>query len=143
VSGMRSVLTLKQSLLSDSREGGLIVYGADAIIEDVVVRRTEPQPSSLYGDGFGVANFDDRPTTASMTRSRIESSARAGVSSFGSHVELSSTHVDCAAFSLDAEPVDGVNGVIVDGGYNQCGCAGGIVLCAVESAKLQPPTPIE
>jgi hypothetical protein len=139
---MRSRMTLRASLVDTQMGMGIAITGADGVIEDVLVRGTTATAENVYGDGIVVLHFDVNPTTATVSRSRIDASARAGISSFGARVELSASMVECAAFALSADARDGLPAEFLDLGDNACGCAGTPQTCVAASANLQPPTPV-
>lgn len=138
----RSSVTMTASLVEQSYDAGIFVAGSDAHLEGLVVRATVPRASDgLFGDGVAVVTVD-AAGVATLSKSRIENSARAGVVSFGAQIALGSTHGQCNAFEIAAEPYEGRDPVFEDRGDNMCGCPGPDGPCQAVSAGLQPPEPL-
>jgi len=139
--GARALLTVTRSRVEDSRGAGIVVVGADGVVERTLVRGTLPQAAGeLYGDGIVATSFL-APATLSVRASWVETSSRVGVSIFGAHLALGETRVECNAIDLAGEPFEGSTPSYDDLGDNHCGCAGEEIACAVETVGLDAPTP--
>jgi hypothetical protein len=143
--GEPTLLTFRESLIERAHEQSLLVVGSDATVDGIVVRDTLPSAlDGLYGDAVATVILDNGPPSATrVARSRIERSARAGIAAFGAHAELGSTILDCNGIDLNGEPYHGVDFTFSDLGGNSCGCADTKVTCAVRSAGLAPPKPLD
>jgi hypothetical protein len=138
----RGNATVRNSLVEATLEHGVLVAGADATFEGVVVRGTVARAADgLLGDGITLFSFTS-PASGILTNSRIDHSARAGLSSFGGTATLGSTHITCAPFELDGEPWDGQDPALRDPGGNACGCPHADQSCRMVSGSLQPLDPL-
>jgi hypothetical protein len=133
--------TVVASLLERNKSSGIDVFGSTATITGTAVIDTQTAASGLFGDGISVfGQFVD--TTASIESTLIDRSVRAGLASFGAVASVESTTIQCAAFELTGDPVEGRSFAFTDLGNNRCGCPLADHACKVVSAGLVPPEPI-
>jgi hypothetical protein len=145
--GAPTAAVVRSSLVENNRVFGVMVQGADATLDGLLVRNTLPLASDgSFGDGVVVVSLvlASGPAEASavVTNTRIEKSARAGLASFGSHVTLGGSAMSCNAFDLDGEELDGFQFSFEDLGGNDCGCPEPLETCVAQSSSLQPPEPL-
>jgi len=133
---LRASLSLQRSLVEQSHEFGVSIFGSDGLVQQTVVRRSMPNG----GDGIAVASFET-PAAATIENSFVDDSARAGIANFGAFVALSGTHLRCAAIAIAADPYDGMDFELEDRGNNRCGCPNAEDPCAASSVNLMPPSP--
>jgi len=94
LSGVRSDLTVRTSVVEDNNGIGILVYGSDAEVVDSVVRGTKPNSA-----GFGVGvQLEQRPddgarSTATVRRSVVEGSSAIGLYATGSDLTVDATVV--------------------------------------------------
>lgn len=80
ISGLRSELTLRTSLIEDNHAIGVFVCGSDGLVEDTVLRGTRPNP-----DGWGIGvQLEKRPAagerpSVTVRRSVVEDSSDIGM----------------------------------------------------------------
>ncbi len=130
---------VRSSLIEDNHDVGLLIGGGDAIVDASVIRTTAPRASDgLFGDGIVVATVA-APTSATITRTRIEDSARAGLAIFGSSVSLGDSRIRCSAFALNGELFNESAFSVTDLGGNRCGCPLADTDCQLLSSGLEPP----
>jgi hypothetical protein len=139
---------VRSSLVENNRVFGVMVQGADATLDGLLVRNTLPLASDgSFGDGVVVVSLvlASGPAEASavVTNTRIENSARAGLASFGSHVTIGGSAMSCNAFDLDGEELDGFQFSFEDLGGNDCGCPEPFETCVAQSSSLLPPEPLD
>lgn len=110
--GVRSLLTLKNSMVVGSYESGIAVFGSDATIDGSVVRDTLPRLfDAQLGHGIGAAN---NPTTnaraiLSIKSSLIERAQTSGLLAYGADVTIEGTVVrDILAQVSDGLYGDGI-----------------------------------
>ncbi|MBW2456995.1 MAG: DUF1565 domain-containing protein [Deltaproteobacteria bacterium] len=142
LTGDRSTLTMRTSVLTRNSEGGLVVAVADAWVEAYAVVDTQLNGLGLFGDGIlAIASAAD-PTNLYVDGSRVENSPRAAISSFGGFVSIATTKMLCQSFDLDGEPFEGAQYGFEDLGQNRCGCPTADSACLIVSAGLEPPDAI-
>ena len=118
--GQRAAVTIRSSLVADNHETGVLVAGADAVIEGTVVRDTQCDDSDGFeGRGINVQRSLDNGegATAAIRYSLVERNREAGVYVNGASVLIEATVVrDTAA--ADAGPFfgDGISVVLGDPG---------------------------
>jgi hypothetical protein len=145
VNGTRARLTLLHSLLERNVESGILVQGAEAVIDDVVVLDTRYRSGEeTFGDGIEINvpfDINDQLVSSSaiITRARIVGSPRAGIGNFGGFVEVGDSVFECNAIHLDSEEQTGEGYGFDNLGGNVCGCDGMTVACKVLSSGLQAP----
>jgi hypothetical protein len=137
----RSTATIHATSIERRTETGILVIASDATITDTVVTDAGANAAGLLGDGIAVVAFGG-PASAVIEGALVERSARAGISAFGAEVTLLGCAIECSAFDLDAEMLDGAAAVLHDEGQNRCGCSGGTSACAASSSMLEPPVPV-
>lgn len=131
--------TLRRCAFEDNYEVGLFVVGAQAVIEDSVLRGTKLGfGDSQLGDGIGVA-ASFLPASIDVTRTRIEGNARAGIANFGSTVHMGDTTLECNAIQLHGDAYQGSAFSYDDRGGNRCACDTKDEACKVLSAGLAAP----
>src|SRR5262249_51855213 len=136
--------TVQSCLVEGSVEVGIYVDSADAIVASTLVRDTRANDMGQYGDGIVAGcHSGDGPSHVTLAGDRIEESARAGLSNFGSFVALRSTAIECTAFDIEGEEVQGVAFSFDNQGENVCGCPDAQDKCKVVSAGLDPPKPLQ
>jgi hypothetical protein len=142
-SGLSALLSVASCAVEHSEGLGIMVAGSTALIVATTVADTTPLPGdSSMGDGVvGLAGHGE--TFLDLRDLRVLDSARAGVSAFGANVRLQDTTIECAAFALNAETVDGVVSTFDDAGNNVCTCEGQSEDCQVLSSQLTAPEPPE
>ncbi|MEJ7728531.1 MAG: right-handed parallel beta-helix repeat-containing protein [Polyangiaceae bacterium] len=131
-----TVASLRGVLVERSREMGIAVLGADASLEGVLVRDTEPNGDGRFGDGIAVAG-ETGPARADLVSSRVESSARAGLANFGALVMLEDSMFACSGFDLEGEPYLGAAFQFQHRGGTVCGCPAEEE-CQVHSGNIEP-----
>jgi len=92
----RANVTLRTSLLEQNHDVGVFVSGSDAIIEGIVVRRTQPRASNqIDGWGIGIQGDSDTAERASVTlrASLLEQNHDIGVFVTGSDATIEGTVV--------------------------------------------------
>ncbi len=134
-----------------ARSGGIGSFGAETVLDGVLVRGTLASPVGRFGDGIFVSAFDDSAGTvhagsAVVSGSLVEGSTRAGIAIFGAPLQLGGSFLSCNEIALDAELVWG--GLarerafsLTDVGRNVCGCNTTLAACSAQSAGLKP-TPL-
>jgi hypothetical protein len=137
-----SNLVLKSSLIEQNHECGVIITNSTATIESCAIRDTASNADGEYGDGLAVVAAAI-PASASVTNTRISTSARAGLLAHSAHVALSESALTCHAFDLDSESSDLGPATLEDLGGNLCGCPEATARCAARSANLAPPPSVE
>jgi len=137
-----STVSIHASVIEANHEFGLLVLGANAFLDGVVVRDTVASANlGLFGDGIAVVN-QWAYATAQLHNSRVSHHARAGLGNFGATVTLDRTTLTCNQIDLGAEDYNGPF-VFEDLGDNRCGCPESTDTCKAVSAQLTPPTAIE
>jgi hypothetical protein len=147
-SGAPSSAVIRDVSIEDNHDIGLLIVGATAELDGVVVRRTRSRADGRYGDGLAVISpFVDLeqpalgllPTTASLRGSILEDNARAGVLNFSGSLSVAGSTVRCNAIDLDGEVHGEVAFDFTDGGGNDCGCGDAEPTCHVQSSALEVP----
>ena len=128
------------ALIATTRLAGIFAEGAAVLVQDSRIYFSSADlQTGNFGDGVavypGVA-----PSHVVLVNTKIQFSARAGVANFGSLVELFGVKIQCAAFELEGERLDGFNFVFNDGGGNVCGCPLANSPCVAVSAGLEAPS---
>ncbi|MGK3959011.1 hypothetical protein WMF38_38895 [Sorangium sp. So ce118] len=137
----RSTLVIRSSLVEESVESGLAIFGSTATLEDTIIRDTRSSSAELLGNGITIVkDMDDAEAT--LTGVRIEASEGAAVASFGAAVALERSTMECNFIDLNVETELGVQGEIADRGQNRCGCEGASIPCRAKSERLAPPEPL-
>ncbi|XXY53625.1 right-handed parallel beta-helix repeat-containing protein [Sorangium sp. So ce269] len=139
--GGRSHLVLRSSLVEESVESGLTIFGSTATLEDTIIRDTRSSSAGLLGNGVTIIKEVD-DAEATLTGVRVEASEGAAVASFGAAVALERSTMECNFIDLNVETELGVQGEIADHGQNQCGCEGASIPCRAKSEGLAPPEPL-
>jgi hypothetical protein len=137
----RSGLVIRSSLVEESVDSGLALFGSVATLEETTVRGTRSSADGLQGNGVTIVK-DPGDSEATLTGVRIEASDGAAVASFGASVALARSTIECNFIDLNVETESGTAGKITDGGQNQCGCQGVSIPCRAKSAGLAPPEPL-
>lgn len=139
----RSFATVTSCLSEQSHEAGVLVMGATAELDRVVVRDTRATPGGLFGDGFLVVS-DLGAASATIRGSRTENSARAGLSNFSAHVALQGTILQCQSVDIAVEMTPWLEQqpTFEDQGNNRCGCPSAEAECQARGAGLTPPQPL-
>lgn len=142
--GERSTASIASTLVENSRDAGLVVGGADATADGLVVRETTGDGTESFGDGILVTS-DLGATTLDLRRSSVENSARAGLSNFSGHITLQDTTLSCQAFDIASEelPGTGLEPILENLGGNACGCPAEPDACKSATAGIQPPSPLD
>ena len=142
--GERSTATVVSSLIENSGDAGILVGGADATVDSVVVRETAGDGTGSFGDGVLVTS-DLGATTLNLRGSAIENSVRAGLSTFSGHVTLADTTLSCQAFDIASETIPGsvLEPIVENLGGNACGCPAEPDACKTATAGIQPPSPLD
>ena len=83
------------------------------------------------------------PPFVEIVSSVLSQNQRAGFAIFGGAGRVSATAIECNAISLNADPLDGAQPALEDGGGNHCGCADETEQCRAVSTGLSPPQPFE
>jgi hypothetical protein len=130
---------MRNSVIEDGVDIGVMVGGMDATIENVRVSRTNARPNGTFGDGVAVFGGDAIPASATITRMLIEASSRAGLATFDAPVSLGDTSISCATVALNAEVIQVMPPLLTDLGGNSCGCPQADGTCKVLSSGLEPP----
>ena len=141
--GVRSTGSVLSSLVENSRDTGILVGGADATLDSIVVRETTGDGGSTFGDGIlvvselGAANVD-------LRRSLIENSIRAAIGNFSGHVVMQDTTLACQAVDIASETLlNAVEPTLENLGNNACGCPAELDACKAISSGLTPPSPLD
>jgi hypothetical protein len=133
---------LRRSLIEDSREFGIALLDTSGVVENSIVRRSEPSLSdATFGDGVALTSSQDQ-AVVSIVGTIISDSARAGIANFGSNVSLEGSWITCAAFALTGQAYEGYDGVLDDRGDNLCGCPEPTEPCKLVTQELEPPSPL-
>jgi hypothetical protein len=135
-------LDLRNSWVQHQFDIGVMVLGASAVLEQVLVEQTMPRPSDgLDGDGVSLLSMA-HPAELTMRESLVRSSARAAISNFGGTARLLASRFDCNGLDLDGEPFEGTAFQFEDQGANICGCGEQPGTCQVVTSELEPPDPL-
>ena len=134
--------TVHGSVFHDNFEEGIMIAGGTATIDHVVVTGTQKGAvSGLLGDGIAVYDLDPAtPTSAQISSVQLSGNARAGIAAFGTPVSVLDASIQCNAFDLSSDAVNGQQASFDDQGGNQCGCDGTSKPCVALSAGLSPPS---
>jgi hypothetical protein len=147
-SGAPSSAVLRDVSIEDNHDIGLLVVGATAELDGVVVRRTQSRADGRYGDGLAVISpFLDLdqpakgllPTTATLRGAIIENNGRAGVLNYSGTLSVQGSTIRCNAIDLDGEVHGDLAFDFSDGGGNVCGCGDADPTCQVQSSALEVP----
>lgn len=129
--------SLKDCRIADGSEHGVVLFGAHATLEGVLVEGIAPNAAGLFGDG--IAAFDRvGPPDLTLIDSIVRDNARAGVAGFSGAIALEHSEVSCNLLDL----VDGGGVQFEDRGDNSCGCPAGASVCKLQSDSIEPPTPV-
>jgi hypothetical protein len=141
--GLRTTLTLRSSLISESIDVGVLLLGTDATVETTRVSATRPRTSDgLFGDGVVIAG-EGAEASATLRGLVVQDSARAGIGLFGARADVGHTHLSCNAVQLTADGLLGQPSIFGDLGGNRCACDGDEQTCKALSAGLEPPSAAE
>lgn len=111
-----SIATIQRTLVDRNHEVGILVMASDAVIEDTMVRATQPQQKDGFG-GHGITVqlvcFEGvcHPTTravATLRRTRVEQSHGFGVLVLGSDAIIEDSVVKDTVADLDGNFGDGL-----------------------------------
>jgi hypothetical protein len=134
----RSTAAIRSTLVDASYQVGVSIDTSDAVLDGVLVHDTKARADGLFGDGIAVF-AETGPSSAVVSRSRVQQSARAGLSDFGADVKLDTTTFECDAIQLDGEAYGSAPYSLQDLGGDICGCSGTPVVCQILSSGLAPP----
>jgi hypothetical protein len=134
-------LSLNDVMLVRNHTHGVLISGADAILEGVTVADTLAL-NTRFGDGIAVV-ANEPGARATIHASGVRASERAGIASFGAIVDLADTMLDCNLIQLVSQDYLGHAAQFEDGGGNTCSCSDVTEPCKALSADLEVPTPIE
>ncbi len=139
----RATATLQSSLVVENSDIGVAILSSDVLLDRTVIQSTTARAADgLVGDWVAVVGDATGSANAAVGSSRIRDSVRAGCSNFGATVSLSAVAIQCAAFDLEGEMLDGVSFIFEDGGANVCGCPNAQDACVAVSVGLEPPEPL-
>jgi hypothetical protein len=146
----RAVVQIVRSIVEQSHESALYVFGADVIVDRSTMVDTAPrQTDGAFGDGITLIGTELLPASLQLTSCTVAENARAGIAAFGGHVTLSDNAVDCNPIALNAEEsfvLQGETKTLPSGfedlGGNRCGCGGQAEECLALSSGLEPPEPL-
>ncbi len=135
--------TLRGCVVTGNYDVGVFVASSSATIDRTLVSETAPiARDGTFGDGVLVVGWQ-RDAAATITSSRVATSARAGISNFGASITLTSTSLECNAIDLDGEAFGAAPYAYdLGGGGDVCGCAPASQHCQVLSTMLTAPAPI-
>jgi hypothetical protein len=142
-SGNRPSVVVRRSEIADNIQYGVSMMGGDLLVEDTRVSRTAADAAGSYGDGIIVSALNALHASANVDRSHIDHNARAGVVTFSAAVTVRGTLLECNAIHLNGEDLTAAPFALEDLGDNTCGCNGTLSVCAVQSAALEPPEPLD
>jgi hypothetical protein len=93
--GNPATVTLSASQVEDSRDVGVLISGADALIETTVVRGTAPAADGWFGRGVNIQALPNTewPSHATVRGSRVELNHEAGVFVYRSDATVQTTLV--------------------------------------------------
>jgi len=118
--GQRAAATIRSSLVADNHEIGVLVSGADAVIEGTVVRDTQCDDADDFeGRGINVQRSlgSGEGATAAIRYSLVERNREAGVYVNGASVRIEATVIrDTAAAEAGPFFGDGISVVLGDPG---------------------------
>ncbi len=127
-------MTVLTTLVERSAEAGVLSVDSQLTLDGIHVNQ-DGITSTLGGSGDGI---DILFGTATLSRSRIETSPRAGIGLFTGTINIATSFLDCNAIHLDGE----LDYVLNDQGGNRCGCGDVDEPCKVLSSSLEPPEPL-
>jgi hypothetical protein len=138
-SGEPAIATMDGSLIERVTEFGIMVGGAQVLLQSSVVREVTADPNGLFGDGIAVLTGAGHLDSVNAS---IEHCARAGLSAFSGSAALAGTRLWC--HPIDIALQDNIDGeaALTDLGGNQCGCDGESEPCQASATDLEPPSPI-
>jgi len=136
--------TIKNSLITQNREYGVLLIGSDATIEATHIDANTANTAGALGDGLGALEglIPGPSATATIRTVTILHSDRAALASIGGTITVETSHLLCAAFDLDGEPTATSPFAIADRGNNKCGCPAPDRACKLVSAGLTAPAPL-
>jgi hypothetical protein len=116
-------------------------FSATVTVDGLVVDSVSPDGLGQFGDGV---NFSSRvdAIAATLTNSLIANGARAGVSNFGAEVSMANSVVRCHGVDINVESFMGLEGTLVDGGSNLCGCPEATGQCKAVTSSIEAPDPL-
>jgi hypothetical protein len=136
----RSQVTVRDSLVADNHDVGLLLFESDGLVERSTVRDTRPLADGSFGS-FGDGLLASTGSTLTVAESTIVGSARAGVANFSANIVIAASRLECNQIQLDGEQISGPFSFDDQGG-NSCSCGAESSTCKVQSASLAPPEPI-
>jgi len=143
VVGGRASMLVVGCLIERCRTHGLAALGADMDVIDTVVRDTAAREyDGLAGDAVVYAVFDSL-AVGLVSGCVLENNARVGIGNWGATVATQSSRLDCNPIDLNGEAHLGYDYSFEDLGGNVCGCGSEQRECAVLSAELAPPDPLQ
>jgi hypothetical protein len=132
--------TIRSSLVEGNQDTGILVAGAEVLVESTHVRDTRVRDTDgEFGDGLAVMQFG-ATSSLRVQHCIVETSGRGGLVSFSAAVELGSSKLACNVIDLNGETISEAPFVFTDLGNNECGCSGD-PMCRVLSSVLVPPDP--
>jgi hypothetical protein len=137
-----STVEVTHSLVERAHDGGIVMQGATATIDGVMVRDVLARADGRFGDGIALVNAPGT-SDAAISRAYVARAERAGLSSFGARASLATSIIQCAAWDLEGEPFGDRPFAIEDRGGNRCGCPAPDAACEVVTPGLEPPDPPE
>lgn len=141
VSAQGPLVTLRDSVVMNNFDAGMVVAGATATMENTRIAHTQARRfDGNFGDGLVVVPVGSS-SRVELRAMRISNNARAGIANFSGQVEIADSTFDCNAFDLDGELLT-TEFAYIDLGGNRCGCPAGATECTVLTAELAPPAPL-
>jgi len=136
--------TLRRVEVEDSYEAGLFIAGGDVVVENSIIRDTQPRSvDGTFGDGIIVMPWLDGSvsSTLQVVDSIVESSQRVGIGNWGSQATIDGSLLSCNTIHLNGEPYLSLDFGFEDLGGNACLCGDENDNCKVVSTDLVPPDP--
>lgn len=136
----KSAVCIQDCYLFLNKIMGIGIADSGATINTTTVLNTLADSSNNLGDGVVVWS-ETKQSVAAMKGNTINDSARAGVGTYGSLVVMKSNTLQCNAFDVDVENLNGFVGFADDLGGNKCdvNCNDILGACLAVSAGLGPP----
>jgi hypothetical protein len=108
--GERASLVVRASIIERAHSVGLSVVGADATIESVIVRDTQPRTDQRFGDGIGI-----EPHVASSQGSTVTIHATVVDGSFDSGIYVIASSAEIAGVAVRGTKASPASGLFGDG----------------------------